>query len=529
MQIAVSEIAPDRAALSPSETANPGGAADEHFSDVLAILNGLALVYSSAGGESQEPSEDPNLALTNAAPFVPSLLLALPAAVTAPGRPGTAVEPEKKASLSKEAEPGSTPEQHVTSSVPPLLTLQASTQALGGVLPSPSPLPVLPDAASSVLQAAPPIVVGAPVQSVGSYPLPSSTGFGYPSPVTTTAKPIPQQGMVFSTLPNQVVEQGVLVARPDPGRGAGSSVDHTSNVARPGQSTTASNIQTAPAETLSALSVLQGSSSQGDSEPSALVAQDTETKVSPGKNRAGSVGESSGLLPSGVGRLPESELPISHSGPVAIQQDESAEALRHPGGFRELEVAVSTIDVDSLERGEGTRLDVEISDKQAMGNGAERLLGGATPLRPTQSAEPVQSPGVTRIVRSSPELPSAPAVHVVKLELSPPEVGHVQVRVALAEQTVYATVATERVELRNFLLNHQAQIQAGLQAYGLDVGSFQVEVDARHQDGADRQWAFAAGRHASDQGQQDSNSRLQPDLPLRPSREWERGMLSVFA
>ena len=67
----------------------------------------------------------------------------------------------------------------------------------------------------------------------------------------------------------------------------------------------------------------------------------------------------------------------------------------------------------------------------------------------------------------------------VRLEVSPPEIGRVHVRVALSDGAVYANVRTDQADVRDFLLRNQERLHQTLGAYGLDMGSFQVEVGGR--------------------------------------------------
>lgn len=76
----------------------------------------------------------------------------------------------------------------------------------------------------------------------------------------------------------------------------------------------------------------------------------------------------------------------------------------------------------------------------------------------------------------------------IRLEVSPPDIGRVHVRVALSDGAVYANVRTDQSDVRDFLLRNQERLHQALGAYGLDVGSFQVEVGGRGQQGHDFGW-----------------------------------------
>jgi flagellar hook-length control protein FliK len=142
-----------------------------------------------------------------------------------------------------------------------------------------------------------------------------------------------------------------------------------------------------------------------------------------------------------------------------------------------------------------------------------------TPTAPTNAPAPHAAVPVENASLVSP-------LKSVHLAVDPPELGRVDLRITVSDQRVYASVATERSDVGQYLMNHQPQLQAGLQAYGLDLSGFRVDVDARGP--GHHGWSFGsnADPSASREGQQAPQDHLGPQL----SAFWrEPSALSVFA
>lgn len=69
----------------------------------------------------------------------------------------------------------------------------------------------------------------------------------------------------------------------------------------------------------------------------------------------------------------------------------------------------------------------------------------------------------------------------IRFEVSPPDMGRVQVRVSVSDHAVYTNVLTDQSAARDLLLKQQDRLQDALGAYGLGVGSFNVEVGGQGQ------------------------------------------------
>ena len=139
------------------------------------------------------------------------------------------------------------------------------------------------------------------------------------------------------------------------------------------------------------------------------------------------------------------------------------------------------------------------------------------------SVEPHVAPPVMPIQHDA--LPVSP-LKSIQFAVNPPEIGPVNVRVVVSDQRVFASVATERSDVGQFLLNNQSQLQAGLQAYGLDLSSFRVDVDTRGP--GNQGWSFGP---APDPAATARTVPSEPESEVPPSSAtWlERGRVNVFA
>lgn len=104
-------------------------------------------------------------------------------------------------------------------------------------------------------------------------------------------------------------------------------------------------------------------------------------------------------------------------------------------------------------------------------------------ISPTATRSPV-APGAVGDMAAV-----APVSSSVRFEVNPGDLGLVRVHVSIVNQTVYANVVTERVEMQEWLIKGSDRLEAGLAAQGLDVGQFRVDVQSQGREAADRGWA----------------------------------------
>ncbi|MBH0192733.1 MAG: hypothetical protein HP492_13475, partial [Nitrospira sp.] len=65
----------------------------------------------------------------------------------------------------------------------------------------------------------------------------------------------------------------------------------------------------------------------------------------------------------------------------------------------------------------------------------------------------------------------------VVFEIAEPDLGRINIRVAMANELVHAYLSSDRSEVGQFLINGQDRLQAALQSNGLEMGQFRVDID----------------------------------------------------
>ncbi len=114
------------------------------------------------------------------------------------------------------------------------------------------------------------------------------------------------------------------------------------------------------------------------------------------------------------------------------------------------------------------------------------------------------------------------------LELSQADLGRVNIRVAVNQDTVHTHFSSERNELGQYLVNGQDRLQSALNASGLDLGKFQVDID--------RQSAGRSFQEPTSQGQSHGHTPQGEGRNSGPGRDEvardtapRRGMLNLVA
>lgn len=90
----------------------------------------------------------------------------------------------------------------------------------------------------------------------------------------------------------------------------------------------------------------------------------------------------------------------------------------------------------------------------------------------------------------------------VVLEVAQPDLGHVNIRVAMMNESVHAHFLTDRAEVGQFLINGQDRLQTTLQANGLDMGQFRVDIDRQSGGRSFQQGLFHEQGQSGQQGSQ---------------------------
>ncbi|MBX3303946.1 MAG: flagellar hook-length control protein FliK [Nitrospira sp.] len=110
-------------------------------------------------------------------------------------------------------------------------------------------------------------------------------------------------------------------------------------------------------------------------------------------------------------------------------------------------------------------------------------------VAPGVSSQPISVPGtpppapiVTQVQSGLPAEEMAqpavvPGMRSVVVNVVQPDLGHVNIRVAMTNDVVHTHFSSDRLEVGQFLINGQDRLQAALQASGLDLGQFRVDID----------------------------------------------------
>jgi hypothetical protein len=125
-----------------------------------------------------------------------------------------------------------------------------------------------------------------------------------------------------------------------------------------------------------------------------------------------------------------------------------------------------------------------VESQGSSGQSAETVMAGAH----GRAVSGQQAPSLTGPIVSGQALPAAPthdsAVQAVRgmtrsivLDVAQPDLGHLNIRVAMTNDVVHTHLSADRPEVGQFLINGQDRLQAAFQANGLDMGQFRVDID----------------------------------------------------
>lgn len=119
----------------------------------------------------------------------------------------------------------------------------------------------------------------------------------------------------------------------------------------------------------------------------------------------------------------------------------------------------------------------------------------------------------------------ASAMRSVVVNVAQPDLGHVNIRVAMNNDVVHTHFSSDRLEVGQFFLNSQDRLQAALQASGLDMGQFRVDIDRQNggrsfQQGPSQEQSWNQASHGMGQEPHDQQDQ---------SRGTLQGLLNVVA
>ena len=181
--------------------------------------------------------------------------------------------------------------------------------------------------------------------------------------------------------------------------------------------------------------------------------------------------------------------------PVVDQEAPFGQSGHEPDGRRQSNPEPklfqgTAVDLQSMN-GRTTEPYAAVAQSQTMS--APSAPAATVIVPPVQPASPV--PDLT-------QQPISSVLRSVVLEVAQPELGHVNIRVAMMNESVHAHISTDRAEVGQFLINGQDRLQTTLQASGLDMGQFRVDIDRQNGGRSFQQGLFQEQGQSGHQGSQ---------------------------
>lgn len=176
-----------------------------------------------------------------------------------------------------------------------------------------------------------------------------------------------------------------------------------------------------------------------------------------------------------------------------------------------------------------------VIDRQVSGGSpTESLVAGA---HGRVISSPPPSPLTPPVVSSAPSsVPGHDAAESsarfmarsVVLDVAQPDLGHVNIRVAMANDVVHTHLSADRLEVGQFLISGQDRLQAAFQANGLDMGQFRVDIDRQSAGRSFQQDSSQEQGHTGNQRSHETKWGQSPDRQDAP-RASRHGLLNVVA
>lgn len=161
-----------------------------------------------------------------------------------------------------------------------------------------------------------------------------------------------------------------------------------------------------------------------------------------------------------------------------------------------------------------------VGSQGAPASSSGSLSHGGGSMTHAQSAQPTQMTAPS---------PFPVGTKSVVFDVIQPDLGHVNIRVAMTNDVVHAHLSTDRQEVGQSLISGQDRLQSSLQASGLDMGQFRVDID-RQSAGRSFQQGFSQEQQERGWNQQGSwgegkSTSQTYDVPRAPLQ----GLLNVMA
>ncbi|TKB91560.1 MAG: hypothetical protein E8D40_08675 [Nitrospira sp.] len=116
----------------------------------------------------------------------------------------------------------------------------------------------------------------------------------------------------------------------------------------------------------------------------------------------------------------------------------------------------------------------------------------------------------------------------VVFDVAQPDLGHVNIRVAMTNDMVHTHLSADRLEVGQFLVNGQDRLQAAFQANGLDMGQFRVDIDRQSAGRSFQQDSSQEQGHTWNQRPDEMKWGQSPDRQDAPHRSLH-GLLNIVA
>lgn len=160
----------------------------------------------------------------------------------------------------------------------------------------------------------------------------------------------------------------------------------------------------------------------------------------------------------------------------------------------------------------------------APGASSQAISAPGTPA-PTSAVTQVQS-GLSTEEMAQPT--GVPGMRSVVVNVVQPDLGHVNIRVAMTNDVVHTHFSSDRLEVGQFFVNGQDRLQAALQASGLDLGQFRVDIDRQSGGRSFQQGSSQEQGQLWSQGSHEMGQELHSEQPGQ-TRGTLHGLLNVVA
>jgi len=173
---------------------------------------------------------------------------------------------------------------------------------------------------------------------------------------------------------------------------------------------------------------------------------------------------------------------------------------------------------------DSTLVNGSVADSSVSGSSRHAMpLSGA----PTATSFVSQVPPGSR-VEDTTQLAGTPAMRSVVINVTQPDLGHVNIRIAMTNDVVHTHFSSDRLEVGQFIVNGQDRLQAALQSSGLDMGQFRVDIDRQSGGRSFQQGAFQDHDQPWNQGSHGMGQESHPDQQ-DPTRGTLQGLLNLVA